>query len=210
MVLCAEYFPRTRLIMWTHHLKVSSGWLVVGLRMSDQNPSLTVNREKSRHQSRRIAMQHSMRGVSDYFMVMWFPLSRLHFITKYKMGFFISYPLLSDKSPLGSKTHLSMSLALKYSTSRLPVPSAPRRASINCNVFDNVLKRLEILKCTEVRTRAISYGIIFMGYTYYLREIRPILMGARALSSTAQKCGLGLFVTVGNKLGLHSHKNTVP
>jgi len=55
-----------------------------------------------------------------------------------------------------------MSLTLKHSTSRLPPPSAPRRASIN--VFDDVLKRLEMLKCAEVRTRAISYGMIFTGF----------------------------------------------
>jgi len=55
-----------------------------------------------------------------------------------------------------------MSLALKHSTSRLSLPSASRSAFIN--VFDNVLKRLEILRCTEVRTRATSYGIIFTGF----------------------------------------------
>ena len=38
---------------------------------------------------------------------------------------------------------------------------SPQSASIN--VFDDVVKRLEILKCTEVRTRAISYGMIFTG-----------------------------------------------
>ena len=56
-----------------------------------------------------------------------------------------------------------MSLTLKHSTSHLPLPSAPPRRASN-NVFDDILKRLEILKCTEVRTRAISYGMIFTGF----------------------------------------------
>jgi len=55
-----------------------------------------------------------------------------------------------------------MSLTLKHPTFRLPLPSAPQRASIN--IFDDVLKRLEVLKCAEVRTRAISYGMIFTGF----------------------------------------------
>jgi len=32
------------------------------------------------------------------------------------------------------------------------------------NVFDEVLKRLEIIECTEIGTRAISYGMIFTGF----------------------------------------------
>ena len=32
------------------------------------------------------------------------------------------------------------------------------------NVFDEVLKRLETIACAEIQTRAISYGIIFMGF----------------------------------------------
>jgi len=60
-----------------------------------------------------------------------------------------------------------MSLILKHSTSHLPPPSAPRRASIN--VFDDVLKRLEMLKCAEVGTRAISYGMIFTGFYHDVR-----------------------------------------
>ena len=35
---------------------------------------------------------------------------------------------------------------------------------MHVNVFDEVLKRLEMIECTEVRTRAISYGMIFTGF----------------------------------------------
>ena len=31
------------------------------------------------------------------------------------------------------------------------------------DVFDEVLKQLEMIECTEIRTRAISYGMIFTG-----------------------------------------------
>jgi len=55
-----------------------------------------------------------------------------------------------------------MSLTFKHSILRLPLPSAPPQ-SASINVFDEVLKRLEMLKCTEVRTRAISYGTLPLG-----------------------------------------------
>jgi hypothetical protein len=37
------------------------------------------------------------------------------------------------------------------------------------NIFDEVLKRLEMIKCTEIRTRAISYGVIFTGLYHDVR-----------------------------------------
>ena len=54
----------------------------------------------------------------------------------------------------------SMSITLKHSKSHLS-RSSPKSASVD--VFDEVLKRLEMIKCTEIRTRAISYGVIFTG-----------------------------------------------
>ena len=35
---------------------------------------------------------------------------------------------------------------------------------MHVKVFDEVLKRLEMIECTEIRTRAISYGMIFTGF----------------------------------------------
>jgi hypothetical protein len=53
-----------------------------------------------------------------------------------------------------------MSITLKHSKYHLS-RSSPKSASVD--VFDEVLKRLEMIKCTEIRTRAISYGVIFTG-----------------------------------------------
>jgi len=71
-----------------------------------------------------------------------------------------------------------MSLTLKHSTSRLPLPSAPPR-SASINVFDEVLKRLETLKCAEVRTRAISYGMIFTGFYHDVEFEFNVYINAR-------------------------------
>ena len=58
-----------------------------------------------------------------------------------------------------------MSITLKHSKSHLG--STPRGASVH--VFDEVLKRLEMVKCTEIKTRAISYDMIFTGLYHNIR-----------------------------------------
>ena len=55
-----------------------------------------------------------------------------------------------------------MSLTLKYSKSHRSSSSPSKGAHVK--VFDEVLKRLEMIECTEIRTRAISYGMIFTGF----------------------------------------------
>lgn len=55
-----------------------------------------------------------------------------------------------------------MNVMMKYSKSHHSFSSLPKGARLN--VFDEVLKRLEMIKCTEIRTRAISYGMIFTGF----------------------------------------------
>ena len=55
----------------------------------------------------------------------------------------------------------SMSITLKDSKSHLSLSCPPKGASVD--VFDEVLKRLEMIKCTEIKTRVISYGVIFTG-----------------------------------------------
>ena len=59
----------------------------------------------------------------------------------------------------------SMSIMLKHSKSHLPSP--PTIASVD--IFDEVLKWLEMIKCTEIKTRAISYGVIFTGLYHNIR-----------------------------------------
>ena len=54
-----------------------------------------------------------------------------------------------------------MSVALKHSKPRR-TSSSPREGA-RVNVFDEVFKRLEMIECTEIGTRAISYGVIFTG-----------------------------------------------
>jgi hypothetical protein len=54
-----------------------------------------------------------------------------------------------------------MSLTLKSSKSHQSLSSPPKTASVN--VFYEVPKRLEMIKCTDIRTRVISYGMIFTG-----------------------------------------------
>ena len=55
-----------------------------------------------------------------------------------------------------------MSVTLKHSKSRRS-SSSPREGA-PVNVFDAVFKRLEMIECTEIETRAISYGVIFNGF----------------------------------------------
>jgi len=55
-----------------------------------------------------------------------------------------------------------MSVTLKHSKSRRS-SSSPREGA-PVNVFDAVFKRLEMIECTEIETRAISYGVIFTGF----------------------------------------------
>jgi len=47
-------------------------------------------------------------------------------------------------------------------TSKDSKPHRPPKVT-SVNVFDEVLKRLEMIKCTEISTRMISYGMIFKG-----------------------------------------------
>jgi hypothetical protein len=49
----------------------------------------------------------------------------------------------------------------KLSKSHLSPSSLPTSAS--ADVFDEVLKGLKMIKCTEIRTWVISYGVIFTG-----------------------------------------------
>ena len=56
-----------------------------------------------------------------------------------------------------------MSFTLKSSKSRRPLNTA------SVNVFDEVLKRLEFIKCTEIGTRVISYGVIYTGLYHDVR-----------------------------------------
>src|SRR5208282_5977963 len=51
----------------------------------------------------------------------------------------------------------------KYSKSHPSSSSSspPKNASVD--IFDEVLKGLETIRCTEIGTRAISYGVIFTG-----------------------------------------------
>ena len=39
---------------------------------------------------------------------------------------------------------------------------------MHVNVFEEVLKRLKLLECTEIGTQAISYGMIFTGFYHEL------------------------------------------
>ena len=54
-----------------------------------------------------------------------------------------------------------MSVTSEHSKSPHSLSSPFKTAS--ANVFDEVVKRLEMIKCTEIETRAISYGMIFTG-----------------------------------------------
>ena len=60
-----------------------------------------------------------------------------------------------------------MSVMLKHSKSH-PSPSSPPK-TVPVNIFDEVLKRLEMIKCTEIETRVISYGMIFKGFYQEVR-----------------------------------------
>ena len=61
----------------------------------------------------------------------------------------------------------SMSITLKHSKSHPSPSSLPKSTSVD--IFDKVLKRLEMIKCTEIGTRAISYGVIFTGLYHDVR-----------------------------------------
>ena len=54
-----------------------------------------------------------------------------------------------------------MSIASKHSKSHPSLSSPPKTVSVD--IFDEVLKGLETIKCTEIGTRVISYGVIFTG-----------------------------------------------
>src|SRR5437016_4293799 len=71
-----------------------------------------------------------------------------------------------NNSLLGSKTP-SMSITSKHSKSHLSPSSPPKSASVD--IFDEVLKGLEIIKCTEIGTQVISYGVIFTGLYHNVR-----------------------------------------
>ena len=60
-----------------------------------------------------------------------------------------------------------MSSALKHSKPHLSLSSPSPHASVD--IFDEVIKRLKMIKCTEIRTRAISYGVIFTGLYHDIR-----------------------------------------
>ena len=92
-------------------------------------------------------------------MAMQFPLSRLRFYnTIWNSLIFYKVPVVFQRLASQFKNPPSMSLTMKHSKSHLPLLCAPGRASIN--VFNDVLKWLEILECTKVRTWVISYGVI--------------------------------------------------
>ena len=55
-----------------------------------------------------------------------------------------------------------MSLTLKHSKSHHSSSFPSKSAYVN--VFDEVLKRLEMIESPEVRTQAISYDMIFTGF----------------------------------------------
>jgi hypothetical protein len=56
-----------------------------------------------------------------------------------------------------------MSVTLKRSKPRRPLNTA------SVNIFDDVLRRLERMKCTEIGTRVISYGVIYTGLYHGVR-----------------------------------------
>jgi hypothetical protein len=53
----------------------------------------------------------------------------------------------------------SMSITSKHSKSHRSPSSPPKKTSVD--LFDEVLKGLEMIKCTEIGTRVIFYGVIF-------------------------------------------------
>src|SRR5947207_8899436 len=55
-----------------------------------------------------------------------------------------------------------MSVTSRHSKYNRSLSSPPKTASMN--VFDEVLKRIDMIACTEIRTRAISYGMTFTGF----------------------------------------------
>jgi hypothetical protein len=78
-----------------------------------------------------------------------------------------------------------MSVPLKHSKSHLS-RSSPKSASVD--IFDEVLKRLEVIKCTEIRTRAISYGVIFTGLYHNVRfEFNVYVNGQGRLNRKARQ-----------------------
>ena len=60
-----------------------------------------------------------------------------------------------------------MSITLKHSKSHLSPSSPPKSASVD--IFDEVLKQLEMIKCNEIGTRVISYDVIFTGLYHDVR-----------------------------------------
>src|SRR5579871_394844 len=60
------------------------------------------------------------------------------------------------------KRRSSMSVTTKRSRSQRPHSYPPRGAQVN--VFDTVFTRLEAIAYAKIRTRAISYGMVFMGF----------------------------------------------
>jgi hypothetical protein len=115
------------------------------------------------------------------FFIIWVPISLYNrylislchnyiLVTKpWIARFSIKFPLASDerKRPRSTTTHVSvqksssMSSTLKCSKPHLSYSSHPKGASVD--LFEEVLKPLEMIKCTEIGTRVISYGVIFTG-----------------------------------------------
>ena len=54
-----------------------------------------------------------------------------------------------------------MNIISKHSKFHLSSSSSLKNTSID--IFNEILKELEIIECTEIETRVISYGVIFTG-----------------------------------------------
>ena len=67
-----------------------------------------------------------------------------------------------------------MSIILKSTKCHISLSSSPK-----VDIFDEVLKRLETIKCTEIETRVISYGMIFRGFYQEVRFEFNIYVNAR-------------------------------
>ena len=73
-----------------------------------------------------------------------------------------------------------MSVALKDSKSHVSLSFHPKDASLD--LFDEALKRLEMIKCTEIGTPAISYGMIFTGLYHNVRFEFNVYVNAKDVS----------------------------